>query len=371
MTQISRLQGARPRRLQRSLRLLRNAHDRVRHSARLNQAGQTPYEVIARHDIISLRHYPGDADKALTPLVIVPPLAVNMLIYDLFPQRSLVRHLRDQGFPLYLIDWGRPTRAHAHWRFADYLQDFLPRMLDEVRRHSGQQELSLHGWSLGAMFSYAYAALGDPHIRNVVLLGPPCDYHAPGGVSFQNRLVSRQMKQIRRLTGWRIHASRPGLWHVPGWANAMAFKLASPAGTLRGYTALLGRLDDRDYVSEHATHGAFLDDMVAYPGGVMQDIVQYLMTDNVLAAGRLPIAQCKASLADVKANVLIVVGDKDPIVTPAASRHLIGLMPQAEAELLEAPGGHMSIVSGSQAPHAIWTPAAAWLRERSTVRRAA
>ena len=103
----------------------------------------------------------------------------------------------------------------------------------------------------------------------------------------------------------------------------------------------------------------------------MQDIVQYLMTDNVLAAGRLPIAQCKASLADVKANVLIVVGDKDPIVTPAASRHLIGLMPQAEAELLEAPGGHMSIVSGSQAPRAIWTPAAAWLRERSTVRRAA
>lgn len=358
-------------RLGRPVRMLRNAHDRVRHAARLNQAGQTPFEVIARHDIISLRYYPGDTDKALTPLVIVPPLAVNMLIYDLFPQRSLVRHLRDQGFPLYLIDWGRPTRAHAHWQFADYLQDFLPRMLSHVREHSGQQDVSLHGWSLGAMFSYAYAALGDPHVRNLVLLGPPCDYHAPGGVSFQNRLVSRQMKQLKRLTGWRIHASRPGLWHVPGWANALAFKLASPAGTLRGYGELLGRLDDRSLVAEHATHGAFLDDMVAYPGGVMQDIVQYLMTDNVLAQGRLPIADCPARLSDVKANVLIVVGDKDPIVTPAASRHLIGLMPQAQSELLEAPGGHMSIVSGSRAPQSIWMPVAAWLREHSAVRSAA
>lgn len=353
------------------MRLLRNAHARIRHSDQLNQAGQTPYEVIARHDIISLRHYPGQADKAQTPLVIVPPLAVNMLIYDLFPQRSLVRYLRDQGFPLYLIDWGRPTRAHASWQFSDYLQDFLPRMLDAVRAHSGQQDVSLHGWSLGAMFSYAYAALGDPHVRDLVLLGPPCDYHAPGGVSFQNRLVSRQMKQLKRLTGWRIHATRPSLWHVPGWANAMAFKLASPVGTVRGYTELLARLDDRNYVREHATQGAFLDDMVAYPGGVMQDIVQHLMTDNVLAQGRLPIAGSSATLGDIQARVLIVVGDRDPIVTPAASQRLIELMPHADARLLTAPGGHMSIVSGRQAPETIWAPAVEWLRQSGDQQNAA
>ena len=32
-----------------------------------------------------------------------------MLIYDLFPQRSLVRYLRARGFELYMVDWGRPV----------------------------------------------------------------------------------------------------------------------------------------------------------------------------------------------------------------------------------------------------------------------
>ena len=29
-----------------------------------------------------------------------------MYIYDLFPDRSLVKYLRAQGFELYMIDWG-------------------------------------------------------------------------------------------------------------------------------------------------------------------------------------------------------------------------------------------------------------------------
>src|SRR5690554_7842668 len=84
-----------------------------------------------------------------TPVVIIPPLAVNMLIYDLFPQRSLVRFLRAKGFEVYLIDWGVPTRAHNHYNLHTYVAELLPASLARVREHSGEQELSLHGWSLG------------------------------------------------------------------------------------------------------------------------------------------------------------------------------------------------------------------------------
>ena len=211
------------------------------------------------------------------------------------------------------------------------------------------------------MFCYAYTALGDEQIKNIILLGPPCDYHAPGGTGWQNRMVSRQLKQVRKLTGWKVHGTGKRLWHTPGWANSLAFKMASPAGTVRGYTELLQRLDDRDFVAGHATHAAFLDDMVAYPGGVMQDIVQNLITDNVLAQGRLPLRECSATLADIKVNVLMVLGNKDPIVSPASSRRLLDLLVNANTEVLQVPGGHMSIVSGSQAPEAIWLEVADWL----------
>ncbi len=347
----------------RSVRMLRNAHDRLRRPEQLNQAGKTPYEVIHTEDIAQLRYYPPrPGTKAhRQPVVIVPPLAVNMLIYDLFPERSLVATLRDAGHPLYLLDWGRPTRKHAHYRFETYLNHLMPALLAQVRKHSGQQTLSLHGWSIGAVFSYAYTALGDPDIDRLVLLGPPCDYHAPGPNAAQNRLISRQFKRIHRLTGWSIDRSGQALWHVPGWANSLGFKLMSPGGTLRGYLDLARRLDDREFVSSHATNAAFLDDMVSYPGGFMRDVLQFLITENVLARGRLPLARCEATLDNIRCKVLLVVGDNDPIITPKASKRLVELMPNARCQVLEVPGGHMSIVSGRKAPAAIWPQVLDWL----------
>ncbi|MGB1556688.1 MAG: alpha/beta fold hydrolase [Oceanococcaceae bacterium] len=342
-----------------------NARDRLLQPASLSQAGRTPFDIIHRNDIVSVRAYSPAQRRHAVPLVLVPPLAVNMLIYDLFPQRSLVGHLLEAGFAVYMIDWGRPTPRHNHWNFAHYVQTLLPEALAAIRRNEGQQRLGLHGWSMGAMFANCYAALGDPDIAHLTLLGPPCDYHAPGGVNWQNRLISRQMQQLQKLAGFQIHATRKRYWRAPGWANSLMFKLASPAGTLRGYTQLLRNLHDREFVQNHATHAAFLEDMVAYPGGLMQDVVQFLLTENRLAQGRLPIADCDASLSHVKAPLLMILGQQDPIISPASSARLLELLSSQDRTVLKVPGGHMSIVSGSSAPSTIWEPMTAWLAERS------
>jgi polyhydroxyalkanoate synthase len=140
---------------------LRHVRQRVFDREALVKAGQTPFEVLHDDGLVSLRYYPPLAQSEIeladgarvevaektqrTPLVIVPPLAVNMLIYDLFPQRSLVRYLRARGFELYLVDWGRPSRAQDDLHLADYFDRLLPAALDRVRTHSGVQRLNLHG----------------------------------------------------------------------------------------------------------------------------------------------------------------------------------------------------------------------------------
>src|SRR5690606_27683822 len=164
--------------------VLHNARQRFLDPAPLVQAEKTSYEVIYQEDIVQLRYYPPLAEDQIEvagqslpvnqqsypiPLVLVSPLAVNMLIYDLFPQRSLVKYLRARGFEVYLIDWGRPGWRHNHHNLASYFADWMPKLLTEVRQHSGQQKLSLHGWSLGGLFSLCYTALGDPDIVNLTL----------------------------------------------------------------------------------------------------------------------------------------------------------------------------------------------------------
>lgn len=368
----------RARRLQEQAAQLRdNAVDWLRRDE-LVLAERTPYEEIFREDITSVRHYlplaEGHIDVAgetmavtrtrhAIPLVLVAPLAVTMRIYDLFPERSLVKFLLAHGFDVYLVDWGRPEPRHDHLHLADFFAGILPRALAAVRLHSGSQKLSLHGWSFGGLFSICHAAV-DRDIANLVLVGSPCDYHANGELGKQYQRLARYMRLLQK-TGFRVHSLPKSLWRAPGWANSLGFKVLSPAATLQGYLELLRNLHDREFVAAHATNAAFLDDMTAYPGAVMQDMVQWLLTDNVVAEGRLPMEGAPASLADVRANLLLIAGSNDTLVTADAARPVLGLVASEDRTMITVPGGHMGILGGSQAPATVWKPVADWLATRS------
>lgn len=357
-----------------------NAFDRVFRAASLVQAGQTPFETLYTDGLVSLRYYPPLAEDAIeldgktimveptahkTPIVIVPPLAVNMLIYDLFPRRSLVRYLRARGFELYLVDWGRPGRAENHHSLATYFAEKLPALLERVREHSGERRLSLHGWSFGGLFSLCYAGLGqDPDLANLVLVGTPTDYHRNGALGKQYRRLSRNLKWLRRRTGLRAHDLNPAWLRSPGWANSLAFKLTNPVASVQGYWNLVKNLHDRDFVSAHATNGAFLNDMVAYPGGVIQDIIRYLWTDNVVAHGQLPMEGTDGHLNRVTANVLNVTGASDPIVTPECSQAMEPLIRSKDKTFITIEGGHMGILGSAAAQKQSWGRIADWLIER-------
>ena len=360
---------------------LDNGRARLFDAQQLSQAEQTPYETLFDDGLVKLRYYPPLTESAIplsdgtvvpvsqttqrTPLVLVAPLAVNMLIYDLFPQRSLVRYLRARGFELYMVDWGRPGRHHNHLSLSSYFADYLPKLLVQVRQHSGEQKLSLHGWSFGGLFSLCYAALGnDPDINNLVLIGAPTDYHRNGALGGQYRALSRRAKWIRKRTGLRIHDVPADLLRSPGWVNSLAFKLTNPIGSLQGYWNLVKNLHDRDFVSAHATNGAFLDDMVAYPGGVIQDIIRYLWTDNVVAHGQLPMEGTDGHLNRVTANVLNVTGASDPIVTPECSQAMEPLIRSKDKTFITIEGGHMGILGSAAAQKQSWGRIADWLIER-------
>lgn len=368
------------RHLSQSRTLAQNARDWLTLDENIVQAGRTPYDVIYQEDIVQLRYYPPLPQESVVidghnvmvektplpiPLVIVAPLAVNMFIYDLFPERSLVRYLRARGFEVYLVDWGTPSPRHNHQNLATYFAELLPDLLARVRTHSGSEKLSLHGWSFGGLFSYCAAALGDNNIVNLALVGAPNDYHANGQLGVYYQKLSRRLRAIEKRFGWRVHNSRKRFWRAPGWGNALGFKLTNPVGSLRGYTELLKNLHDSDYVSAHATNAAFLDRMVAYPGAVVQDFIQYLWVDNVLAQGKLPMRDSRSTLSSINANILAIVGRQDIIVNKNCSKALLDQVSSTDKTLIEVDGGHMGIVSGSRAPLESWVHIADWLALRS------
>lgn len=371
----------RPNLRQRARRVLGNARDRLLHGKELSQAGLTTYDVIADDGLVSLRHYRplneqlilvdgqplGVSKKRLRiPLVIVPPLAINMLIYDLFPGRSLVKYLLARGFDVYLIDWGVPGFKHTHYNLHTYVAELLPGLLEKIRRHSGEKELSLHGWSMGGIITLCYAGLiKDEHIRNLVVLGAPVNSHASGQLGKVYRFISARAEWVREHTGFRIHNINPRLLHTPGWVNTLGFKMTNPVGSVMGYWDLLKKLGDREFVVEHATNAAFLDHMVAYTGGIMQDMMVRIWIDNEMADGSMPIGDKEARLAIIQSNLLAFAGAGDTMVTKDAVITLLDLVASEDKSFQIVPGGHMGILSGSKAPSTVWKKTADWLAERS------
>lgn len=359
---------------------IRNARAWLANDPDYIKAGKTPFDVIHTDDIVSLRYYPPLAEDSIvvdgvrypcvqkshrTPLVIVAPLAASPLIYDMFPERSLVRFLRAMGFELYLIDWGIPSWRHNHYTLSTYFAGYMPSLLKRVREHSGSEMLSLHGWSFGGLFSISYTALAeDKNIRNLVLLGAPGDYHENGVLGEQYQRLSRVLGWVRRTTGLRAHNTPAAFWRSPGWANSLAFKLTSPVNSLKGYWELVRRLDDDEFVNNHATNSAFLDHMLAYPGGVIQDVTHHLWVNNVVAKNRLPMAG-NYSYTPVQSNILFINGRHDTIVRPECTQALQALVSSQEQRMELVTGGHVGIVSGRFAPVESWPLIAEWLGERS------
>ena len=362
-------------------RILNNANDRIFRARDLVLAEQTPYEVIYSNDLVKLRHYlPITQNEVMVdgiamtvnknthkvPLVIVPPLAVNMLIYDLFPERSLVKYFVAQGFDVYLIDWGMPTRKHTHYNLNTYVSEFMPEFLAKVREHSGQQQLSLHGWSMGGIFTLCYTALThDPDIRNLVILGTPINSHASGAIGKVYQAIERRAEWVRKNTGFRIHNLNPQWLHTPGWANVVGFKMTNPMGSLMGYWELVVKLADRQFVVNHATTSAFLDKMVAYPGGIVQDMMVRIWIDNELAKGYMQLGKNEARLADIQCALWAGAGKSDNMVTKAAVETLMDHVSSTDKEFVVVAGGHMGILSGSKAPSDVWPKVADWLAARS------
>jgi polyhydroxyalkanoate synthase len=356
--------------------VFKNTSDRFFHSQTLSLAGKTPYSVIYKNDLVSLRHYSAEALEAAegqfinkkhkTPLVIVPPLAANTLIYDLFPNRSFIRYFLNQGFDVYLIDWGAPSLKQTKYHLGTYIQKLMPEFVQQVREHSGQQQISLHGWSLGGVFSIIYTALFQDHnIRNIIILGSPIDTHKSGYMGKVYQFINRRAQWVRENTNFRLRKIPSRFFHLAGWQNTVGFKLTDPVGSARGYWELAKNILDREMVTNHATSSAFLNNMLAYPGGVTRDLILRFWIDNELADGQMQFGEQTAKLSDVTSALLAMGSDSDTFVTADAVEPVIGLVGSSDKQFVKIPGGHMGIVSGNKAPEAIWPITAAWLAERS------
>lgn len=353
-------------------------------------ANQTPFDVIHRKGLLSVRRYPPLAEDHITaggetlqvrrqqhgvPILLVPPLAADPLNFDLFPSRSLVRFLLAHGYRVYLADFGSPEQQHSHLGLVDYTTRMLPEALAKVREDAGVEDVSLFGYCMGGLFCLIYAGWShDPHIRNIVTIASPIDSFQAGIAGKLWQAMQVPARLVRRYTDFRIHNLDPSQMNVPGWLASLSFKMTNPLGTLQGYFDLLLNLWDREYVTEYQTMATWFNKMHDYPGGIVQDIVVRVGIDNALSKGKISMGHAEdreALLEKIDCSLLAIAGKTDKIVTIDAAKKVMDIVGSTDKTFALAPGGHAGVFAGSKAPATSWRIAADWLATRSDYAAAA
>jgi polyhydroxyalkanoate synthase len=320
------------------------------------QVGVTPKDDIWTHRKTTLYRYRSENRRHPVPVLLVFALINRPDIFDLRPGNSFVEFLLDEGFDVFLIDWGYPDEEDADMGLEEYVCDELSWGIREVLRTSGQDELTLLGWCIGGTLCLLYGgAHPDNPVRNMALLTTPVDTRG----SLYANWVGRDSFDVDFIAeGYRA---------VPGAAIDFANKLMKPVTnywtTYRRLWA--GTLAGEERREAYQTMARWVADNPPFPARAYRDWIQWMYKENRLVRGRMRLRRRVVDLRRIDQSLLVVTAGADHIAPPHGTRPLLGLVSSDDVTCLDRPGGHIGLMAGSKARQEIWPEIAQWLQARS------
>lgn len=148
----------------------------------------TPGSVVFRNDLVEVIQYEAATDTVYeTPLVIVPPWINKFYIFDLSPESSFVRYMRDRGFSVFTISWRNPTAAMRWVTFDDYMIHGALAAVETAREICRARRVHAVGYCIGGTVLATLMAWlnrkpprGGPPIVDWSLFSALVDFSEPG-----------------------------------------------------------------------------------------------------------------------------------------------------------------------------------------------
>jgi polyhydroxyalkanoate synthase len=145
--------------------------------------GATPHEIVYTEDKMKLLHFfPTVGKTHPVPILMVYALVNRYYILDLQPDKSVIRKLLDDGFDVYIIDWGYPSGMDRYLTLNDYVNGYLNNSVDIIRKRSGLDKITLLGVCQGGTFSIMYSSLHPEKVKNLVTLVAPVNFDTKKGL---------------------------------------------------------------------------------------------------------------------------------------------------------------------------------------------
>jgi polyhydroxyalkanoate synthase len=272
---------------------------------------------------------------------------------DLQEDRSLIRGLLQQGLDVYLIDWGYPDSADRYLDLNDYINGYIDRCVDVVRKQSKAGRINLLGICQGGTFSLCYTSLHQSKIRNLITTVTPVDFHT------RDDLLSHIARHID------VDAAVDALGNIPGAFLNWAFLMLKPFRLMgQKYVDLVDVLDDAAKAENFMRMEKWIYDSPDQAGEAYRQFIRQFYQENKLVKAEVTIGSKKVDLEKITVPILNIYARDDHLVPPDASRALGGCTGSTDYTEMEFPGGHIGIYVSARAQAMLPPAIAAWLAER-------
>ncbi|AFK20356.1 class III poly(R)-hydroxyalkanoic acid synthase subunit PhaC [Haloferax mediterranei ATCC 33500] len=322
------------------------------------EVGQTPSEVIHSENKLDLLHYePLNDDRHNTPLLVVYALINRPYILDLQPDKSVVRRFLEDGFDVYLIDWGEPSRLDASLTLGDYVNRYIDNCVDVVRDQTGADSINVLGYCMGGTISTMYAALYPEKVNNLGLMATGLCFNDTGGIL--ERWGSEDYFDPKRIT--ETYGNVPSEFLATGFAQLNLIENA-----LMKYGILYDHLDDKEAVENFGRMERWVRDGVDVAGEAYRQFIEDIYQDNALYRNELVLDGDHVDIENLTMPVLQIVGSFDHLIPPGASKPFSEVIPSEDTDIYEFPTGHVGMAVSGKSHGELWPRVATWFRERST-----
>jgi polyhydroxyalkanoate synthase len=251
-------------------------------------------------------------------------------ILDLSQKLSLVRHLVEQGFTVFMISWRNPGPELRYLTLEDYRRSGVLSALDAVMTISGSKHVHGCGYCLGGtLLAIAAAAAerdGDNRFVSLTLLAAQTEFSEPGEIGLF-------------IDPAQVHFLQDMMWqrgYLDSSQMGGAFQMLRSSDLVWSRAVQHYLLGERAPVSELMAWNA---DGTRMPYAMHSDYLHRLFLNDDLAEARYK-TDGKAVSLEYLRMPLFVVGTETDHVAPWRSVFKIHLLTGAPIRFVLTSGGH-------------------------------
>lgn len=325
----------------------------------LFEVGEVEYgacdkEAVYREDKLTLYHFKGDkTPSSKTPILICYALVNTPWMVDLQPGRSLVENLLAEGEDVYLIDWGYVDGADRWLTMDDYINGYLDRCVDVVRKRHGLDRINLLGICQGGAFSLCYASLHQDKLANLITMVTPVDFHT------EDNMLSHWTRDLD------VDLFVDTLGNVPADLMNFCYLSLKPLRlNQQKYVGLVDILDDPEEIRNFLRMEKWIFDSPDQAGETFRQFIKDFYQGNKLVKAEVELGGRRVDLANITLPVLNIFAEQDHLVPPSASRVLGDHLGSDDYTQLAFKGGHIGIYVSGRAQRQVPPAIHDWLRQR-------